>query len=257
MKTKLITLTLVIFCSIEPLFGVSQPTNKPKLTSPIIKWLDNKPLALDCTAMGDILHVRRELRKIQFGIQDRTTKEFVGFYLLEGAMRTLRWLAQYEKALEQELAEQKEVLHKKYLNYELYKKELTAVETEVENSYAHKCSECHTQLARAIKDAEECEYEIMKATRRLMKEKGQACIQKTEEVRKKYTKDTVAYDGELRTLTDGYQQKVSLLKACLLAAKQDFVKANEPFSAKMEGTKQMLLKLIFPLFGKIYLKNLI
>jgi hypothetical protein len=108
---------LLIFFIFGPLIIALQEIAKPKLTSALIRWLDNKPLALDCAAMGDILHVRRELRKMQCGVQDPVTKEFIGFYLFEGQMRTLHWLAEYERNLEKEFNAQKEALNVLFVHY--------------------------------------------------------------------------------------------------------------------------------------------
>lgn len=221
-----------------------QEVIKPKLTGAIIRWLDNKPLALDCAAMGDILHVRRELRKMQCGVQDPVTKQFVGFYQCENQMRTLRWLAEYEGALEAALHEQKIALEKKYMDYNAFLNEWKSIKTTLDKDYERDYNEQQENLTRRVKDEEEHDYETIKLQRKLNKEQEHTNYQKEDEIKKKYIQNKQAFDKELDALIAQHKQKLTELEICLTCAKRDFVKANAPFTTKMEGTKQMLLKLI-------------
>jgi hypothetical protein len=246
MKTKQMAFKygMLLVCAHGLLLNAAIPNNKPKLTNQIIKWLDNKPLALDCAAMGDILHVRRELRKMQHGVPDAETKSFTGFYLFGGELRTLQWLAEYEKALEAEFLEQKNALEKKYTDYKAYQTEWKTVKKTLEDDHEKKCNEQQEHLKRTVKDSEEHDYELLKLNKKLFKSYEELAYEKEEEVKGRYIKNKTEYDKELKVLMDHYKQNRMALMPCLKAAVDDFIKANEPFSAKMEGTKQMLLKLV-------------
>lgn len=222
-------------------------TTKPKLCSAIIKWLDNKPFALDCVAMGDILHVRRDLRKIQYGVQDTKTKQFTGAYLFKGEKRTLHWLAEYEGMCQKEFIEQKSALEKKYLDYKNYSAELELAKVKLEMEHEKRCHEGHENIKRMIKDPEDHDYETTKMQRDLAKELEKELDKKEEEIKNKHFKEKNSYHSELKIITEHYKKQLEELKPCLDAAKLDFVKANEPFETKMEGTNQMhqmLLRLI-------------
>lgn len=217
---------------------------KPKLCSTIIKWLDNKPFGLDSVAMGDVLHVRRELRKIQFGVQDPITKQPVGFYTFQGQKRTLRWLADYEHALEKEFIAQKTALEKKYLDYKEYSAEWELTKINLELEFEKKHYEIDEKIKRTVKDQEDWDYQCALAYKACSNEFEQSCIHKEEDIKNKYCNDKTAYQKEVRIITEQYKALCRELEPCVEDIKLDFVKANQPFSSTMEGTNLMLLKLV-------------
>lgn len=241
MKKRLLLLSTLFLVGC---ISVSTHCVKPKLTSGFIKWLDNKPLALDCAAMGDILHVRREIRKMQFGVQDASSKQFVGYYLFEGKNRTLRWLSDYEKVLGQEFSEQKVLIEKKYVDQKAYQTEWKSIKSKLESDQERKFCEQQESLRRTESDPEEHEFKKAKLSRKLTLENEEDIIKHEAMVKRKYIKDKVAYDREINSLNATYQKKMKEILPCLNAAHQDFITANAPFATKMEGTKQMLLKLV-------------
>ncbi len=228
------------------LIAYASECNKPKLTNSIIKWLDNKPFALDCATMGDILHVRRGLRKIQYGIQDPTTKEVKGYYLFDGKYRSLQWLAQYEQELEQAYLSQKAILEKKYVvDEQQYNTDWNAEQLLLEEEHEQHIQELEETLHRSIKDTEERCYESLRLKRELQKEHQQDIGDRKEEVVTKHISNKEEYKEELELLQLKYKEALQAFAPCLLAAKMDFIKANAPFSTKMdEGTKKLVLKLI-------------
>ncbi len=243
MKNIFVKKALIIPCLMSSLV-YAPPSSKPRLTSPIIKWLDNKPYALDAVAMGDVLHVRREIRKIQFGIQDPSTKKFVGFYPFEEEVRTLHWLADYERALTKEFTEQKAALEAKYVNVKSFKDEWIMVKSSLDQAIDKKIVEQCEHIKRSISDPDECEYEFTKMQLEVTRQHEQTIINKEEEIKHKHIKNKNAYLKELKEITDTYQKKMMALIPCLKMAIKDFVTANEPFALKMEGTKSMMLKLV-------------
>lgn len=220
------------------------PASKPKLTSPILRFLDNKPYCLDCTAMGDILHVRREVRKIQFGVQDVKAKKFIGFYEFEGELRTLRWLADYERALTKEYLEQKNNIEKKYLNISAFTTEWGSIQNNITKECDKKIQERCEYIKRTFFDEDECDYQLIKMKREITVEHEQLLASKEDEAKLKHVKDKNKYQQELHTITHAYQTKMNALAPCLKAAIQDFITATAQFVLKLQGTKQMTLKLV-------------
>lgn len=243
MKNICIKNVMIISCLMSS-FVIAQPASKPKLSSPIIKWLDNKPFALDVFAMGDVLHVRREVRKIQFGIQDPSTKKFVGFYVFEGELRTLRWLADYERALTKEFVEQKVVLDKKHVDPNSFNNEWNMKKPSMNQAFEKKMVEHCEHIKRSIFDADEYEYQLTKMQRELRTQHELTLADKEEEVKLNHIKNKDLYYRQLKGIAGVYQFKMRALDPCLQMAIADFVTANEPFALKMEGTKTMMLKLV-------------
>lgn len=243
MKKNRVKISIVIGV---PLILCALEYSKPKLTNPIIKWLDNKPFALDCTTMGDILHVRRDLRKIQHGIQDLVTKEVKGYYLFDGQYRSLYWLAQYEKEVEHTFLQQKAALEKKYLvNEQRYTADWDVQRLMLDDEYQKSLQLLDESLHRSIKDSEERCYESLLLKRNLHNEYQQIIDEHKEEVLTKNIHNNDGYKKELALLKATYQEKLQALIPCLLAAKVDFIKANAPFATKMDdATKKLVLKLI-------------
>ena len=241
MKKNIVLCTMVMSIF---LIGASEYA-KPKLTNSIIKWLDNKPFALDCTTMGDILHVRRDLRKIQYGIQDPSTKEIKGYYLFEGQYRSLQWLAHHEQELEQQFLAQKEALVRKYLGDEkVYTAALDMELRILQEVHEQTIQALEESLHRSIKDSEERCYESLRLKRELQKEYQEVVSNKKEEVIDKHI-DNNEYKREVYQLHLAYKEALHAVMPCLQAAKIDFIKANAPFATKMDDAmKKLVLKLI-------------
>lgn len=243
MKNIKIVPCLVVISAFYTMQLWSHPA-KPRLTDPILKWLDNKPFALDCAAMGDILHVRREIRKMQFGIQNPAMKKFVGFYMYDGELRTLRWLSDHEKLMTKEFMDQRELLEKKYLNYEPYNAELRRSVGIIDHIYETRMNEQHEVLKRSYFDTDDYEYQITRLKKELMQEHENALCIKEEEIKLKHVINRDLYQSELQVLTEAYHAKLQTLASCLKKAMEDFLTATQPFVIKMEGTKTMILKLV-------------
>lgn len=243
MKNVIIKKVCIISCLMIGSVG-AQPASKPLLTSSIIKWLDNKPYALDPEALKDILHGRREIRKIQYGVPDPLTKKFVGFYLFDGELRTLRWLADYERAITKDFIEQKAALDAQYVNMRSFNDEMNSIKTSLNESLEASIIQHCDHIKRSIIDQEECEYQLMKIQRELTTQHEQTLTELQEEVIMKHISNKAFYQRELKVITDAYQTKIKALIPCLKMAIRDFVIANEPFALKMQGTKTMMLKLV-------------
>ena len=237
----------VCLLSLIPLLYMGSSSShfsKPRLTNPIIKWLDNKPFALDWKAMGDVIHARREVRKIQHGCQDQITKKFVGFYTYDGALRTVRWFAEYETALTQEFMNQKTILEKRYSNYGAYKQELEQVTHVLEHKYDAKMHEQLEVLKRSGLDSDEHEYQITCLKRALKNEYEAELYKKEEEIALKHVDNKSDYQTELLRATSEYRKKLQTLIPSLAMAVTDFITAMKPFMMQMEGSKTMILKLV-------------
>jgi hypothetical protein len=75
-----------------------------KLESPALKLLDGVPFALDGPCMKDMLCIRREVRKIQFGEKDPTTNTLRGHYQLGDHHISIHQLARIEHEIETDIA---------------------------------------------------------------------------------------------------------------------------------------------------------
>jgi hypothetical protein len=243
MNIKNLKITLIIACLLQgSLFA--QSASKPKLTSRVLKWLDNKPLGMDVKTLGDVLHVRRGIRKILFGILDPVTKKFIGFYVFDSEKRTLRWLADYERALTKEFMEQKAALEKQFVTRAAFEAEWNQVKKILEQEFESMVIEHLDQVKRSVFDPDECEYQLMKVQRELTIEHENVMTAQEEEVMVKHIKNRNEYFRQLKLITDAYQKKMMALIPCLKMAIADFVTANEPFAITMQGTKGMMLILV-------------
>lgn len=243
MKNNHLKITFIIACLIGGSLN-ADPSSKPKLTGRMILWLDDKPMGLDVTTLGDILHVRRGIRKILFGIQDPVTKKFVGFYMFEGQKRTLRWLADYERGLTKEFMEQKAALERKFVSRDAFTSEWEREKKVFEKEFEQKIFEQLEHIKRSFSDPEDYDYQVTKMQREATVEHEHYISAKEEEVMIKHIKNRDEYHRQLKQITDAYQKKMMQLLPCLKMAISDFITANEPFALKMQGTKSMMLILV-------------
>lgn len=243
MKNNSLKITLMVACFISNSL-IAEPESKPRLTSRMILWLDDKPMGLDATTLGDVLHVRRGIRKILFGTQDPVTKKFVGFYMFDGQKRTLHWLADYERSLTKEFMSQKAELEKKFVSRDAFNAEWVKEDKIFEKEFEKKVFEQLEHIKRSFSDPDDCEYQVTKMQREATTQHEQYMLAKKEEVMVKHIKNRDEYYKQLKRITDAYQQKMATLLPCLKMAINDFIVANEPFALKMEGTKSMMLILV-------------
>lgn len=234
---------LMIFLCVEGAYTYAY--NKPKLVCSTIKLFDNKSYGLDPFALGNMVKVRRELRKVLYGVPDPNNKQhFVGFYFFQGQMRTFRWLVHYEEELEREFLENTRALLQNHGDYEAYSGEWELAKINLENEYEEKhMAACH-QVKRTISDAEECDYEVTKLKREHVRKLADLLDQEEERVKRKYIFKREDYDRALQRLVQEHQENLAALKPCLEKAKEDVLKANEVFSATSGGPKKLLLKIV-------------
>jgi hypothetical protein len=216
-----------------------------KLESAPVKMLDGVPYALDGDCIKDMLHIRREIRIIQFGAKNPVTNTLEGCYHLGDKKYSIHELARMEHTVESDIATKKAAVRDRYLDTEAFQQdweiaahklhqehgqELDRREEQVRNSHAHDPVGLTIELAK-VKGMLKLRYEAEEQRQH-------------EALVRKHIRDIAAYDREIQELEAERLARLKPLHPCLHAAKEDFKRINEPYLASIHGTKAMMLILI-------------
>lgn len=219
-------------------------SEKIVLKSGVLKLLDGVPFGLDGATIADMIHVRREVRKIQFGVQDKQTKKFEGIYSFDGQMHSIHSLACYERALEKEYTARMEELDGKHIKRSAFTAEWHEAQNKIDHAYEKELSELGEKITRHPGDDDEMSLTKYRLQRKLFKKYEKEKTEQHRAIKQKHISNPGVYDTERSKIQAEWDGKLKPLKECLKVAKADFNRVTAPFMDRARGTKALMFKLI-------------
>jgi hypothetical protein len=215
---------------------------KIMLTNSILKRIDGVPYMMDGATIRDILHVRREGRKIHYGLPNKQTRKMEGKYTYQGERYSIHQLAEIEREIDQWYAEEQRQLDQRHLRCQELDQDIDRSLHSLRTSLKEELEEGLEQIqAHGAKDAEEAE---LRMRRKFLKRLGKRSKKIKEELCTKYGGSDSSYKEATRELKMTYDAKLQPLNECLLIAREDFKDINRPYLQQLHGTKSFLQRLV-------------
>lgn len=214
------------------------------LKNPVLHMLDGKRWMLDGYTFRDMLHIRREGRKLQYGEPNKKSNKLEGKYEYNGARYPFHALAKIEKELFEERDKALRSIDEAYVEQMgfdyAWQQEYSKLQIEHDQERLAKEQQVH----RALHKDDVLDMEHMQMRSALRKKHAERCALKKEEVKMRYVRQRTEYDQAVAEVTHTFEQNYAALRDCLRQVKADIQKINEPYLDQIAGTKAFLCKLV-------------
>ena len=149
MKTTINTLIFSVGLLCSPLLiGDNKDTHEVVLTSEMVHFLDGKAIGVNAGTVKNMLLVRREIKKIQFG--EQTKKGIEGHYLFEGTKHSIHSLASLESVYEMEFYQKESEYLKDKHRYGRELEELEFAHNEIKNKLKEVLTKARNEFEERI-----------------------------------------------------------------------------------------------------------
>lgn len=238
MNTKTIACGLMMFIALS---------NATPLNNPILKLLDGIPFALDGATIWDMMRIRLNIKKIQFGVLNQETQHYQGKYFFKGAWCTLHDLAEYEIKMDMEFQARSSELDMRFMNeheYQQFQQELLEILEKLEQQYEQEYTQQQEVIERTLEEETQSLHEQLTSEEVLYERYRLEALEREEYIKRAYVHDYEQYQEEAQVLKAEQELYRKELEPIFIMAKEDVLKVLTPFSKKISGAKKFLYKLV-------------
>lgn len=215
-----------------------------KLTNPVLHMMDGVRFALDGITIRNLLHVRREGRKIQFGVPNKESKTMDGKYAYQGSFYSIHQLAEIEAEIDAWYRQAVQELDERYMRYSDFSEQVKALDCRLHSDLSKELEEALLDARKAAHKESEVDVCMLKARKKVYKRYKKLEAEERASLHARYMVEPQAYQEALAVLREQYREKMAIMQSCLLEAREDFKRINEPYLDQVRGTKHLLLRLV-------------
>lgn len=244
-KKKCVELVMAatVVCSVLTSKGnddLNRSSGDEIIKHPVIHLLDGVPFAFDGDTIYDMIIVNAKIFRLQHGAKNKETGQLEGIYTFEGQKHSLHSLAELELSYDSQLAQAKEQLENKYVNFATFEPEWNTKEKEIVKKFDADLEEAVHPKDRHVS------HETARRLERVNRRELQEALEKEKDIlKRKHMSNAQAFDKEFAPHKQEYENKIATIQPIFMHIRDDFINLMRPFISLAKGSKHFMLELIY------------